>query len=134
MISLQILFGAALAFAMAVPTVQGKDVMHVGIRDGYLKSLEYKDVWAAAKAIVNRLEVVVTPELNCSNLYEPDGSTHKIGDKASISRLKKTLKKQRISICAFTTVIPLSGEQTPTQVQQWVSAVAKVAQQLKVPV
>ena len=71
--SLQILFGAALAFAMAVPTVQGKDVMHVGIRDGYLKSLEYKDVWAAAKAIgVNRLEVVVTPELNCSNLYEAD--------------------------------------------------------------
>jgi len=133
--SLQILFGAALVFAMAVPTVQGKDVMHVGIRDGYLKSLEYKDVWAAAKAIgVNRLEVVVTPELNCSNLYEPDGSTHKIGDKASISRLKKTLKKQRISICAFTTVIPLSGEQTPTQVQQWVSAVDKVAQQLKVPV
>jgi sugar phosphate isomerase/epimerase len=83
---------------------------------------------------VKRLEVVVTPELNCSNLYEADGSTHKIGDKASISRLKKTLKKQRISICAFTTVIPLSGEQTPTQVQQWVSAVAKVAQQLKVPV
>ena len=61
-------------------------------------------------------------------------STHKIGDKASISRLKKTLKKQRISICAFTTVIPLSGEQTQAELQQWVRAAAKAAQQLKVPV
>lgn len=133
--SLQTLFGIALAFAIANPTAQAKDFMQVGIRDGYLKGMGYKDVWTAAKAIgVNRLEVVVTPELNCPNLYEADGGTHKIDDKASIGRLKKTLKKERISICAFTAVIPLSGEQTPTQIRQWISAVAKVAHQLKVPV
>src|SRR5437667_1023334 len=116
-----------LGLSIAILRVQAKEVMEVAIRDGYLKSMGYKDVWTAAKAIgVERVEVVVTPELSCPNLYEVDGRTHKIEDKASISRLKKTLKKERISISAFTTVIPLSGQQTPRQVQQWISGVAKV--------
>ncbi len=115
--------------------LHAKEGMRVGIRDGYLKSMGYKDVWSAAKAIgVERLELEVTPELRCPNLYEADGTTHSIADKTSVERLKKTLKVKKISVCAFTTVIPLAGPMTPPQVYQWVSSVAKVARQLRTPV
>ena len=104
--------------------LHAKEGMRIGIRDGYLKNMGYKDVWSAAKAIgVDRLELEVTPELRCPNLYEADGTTHSIADKTSVERLTKTLKAKKISVCAFTTVIPLVGSMTPPQAHQWVSSV-----------
>src|SRR5262245_61404584 len=131
----RILLGVSLVAILEVAQPLEAKVMKVGIRDGYLKSMEYKDVWSAAKAIgVDRLEVEVTPELKCPNLYESDGSLHQIDSPASIDRLRRAFRKHRLSINAFTTVIPIKGDKTPEQVQQWVTAVARVAQQLKVPV
>jgi len=127
--------GWSLALSLWMQPVQARDPMKVGIRDGYLKSMEYKDVWTAAKAIgVGRIEVEVTPELKCPNLYEAGGSIHQIDDPASIDRLRKAIQQHKLTINAFTTVIPLAGEKSPQQIQEWVSQVAKVAQQLKVPV
>jgi sugar phosphate isomerase/epimerase len=132
---LKALLSTGLVLLVLALPVQSKDLMKVGIRDGYLKSMQYQDVWTAARAIgVNRLEIEVTPELKCPNLYEAGGTLYHIDDPASVDHLKKTIKKQKLSINAFATVIPLSGEKTPQQIQQWVTAVAKVAQQLKVPV
>jgi len=133
--SLKALLGLSLALLVLVQPLPAKEVMKVGIRDGYLKSMEYKDVWSAVEAIgVDRLEIEVTPELKCPNLYEADGSQHQIDNPASIDRLKAAIKRHKISINAFTTVIPLTGEKTPEQIQRWVTAVARVAQRLKVPV
>jgi sugar phosphate isomerase/epimerase len=132
---LKTLLSVGLALLVLVQPVQAKELLKVGIRDGYLKSMQYKDVWTAAKAIgINRLEIEVTPELKCPNLYEADGTPHQINDSVSIDHLKNAIKKHKLSINAFTTVIPLSGEKTSEQIQQWVAAVARVAQQLKVPV
>jgi sugar phosphate isomerase/epimerase len=131
----RILLGVSLAAILELAQPLEAKVMKVGIRDGYLKSMEYEDVWSAAKAIgVDRLEIEVTPELKCPNLYESDGSLHQIDSSASIDRLRRAFRKHELSINAFTTVIPIKGDKTPEQVQQWVTAVARVAQQLKVPV
>jgi sugar phosphate isomerase/epimerase len=129
------LLGSLLALLVLMQPAEAKEAMKVGIRDGYLKSMLYKDVWTAAKAIgVRRLEIEVTPELTCPNLYEADGSLHRIDEPAAVDRLRNAFKKHNLSINAFTTVIPLGGEKTPQQIQQWVTAVAQVAQHLKVPV
>jgi sugar phosphate isomerase/epimerase len=131
----RVLLQVSLAALVLAQALQAKEVMKVGIRDGYLKSMEYKDVWSAAKAIgVNRLEIEVTPELKCPNLYEANGSLHQIDTPASIKRLKDAFRKHQLSINAFTTVIPIAGDKTPAQIQRWLTAVAKVAEQLKVPV
>ena len=109
--------------------------LKVGIRDGYLKNMHYKDVWHAAHAIgVSRLEVEVTPELLCPNLYESDGSEYKIDSATSINRLKDAFSKHELTINAFTTVIPMTGDKTPEKIRQWVATVARVARELKVSV
>jgi sugar phosphate isomerase/epimerase len=132
---LRALLSLFVVLSVSIGLLQAKEVMKVGIRDGYLKSMQYPDVWSAAKAIgVDRLEIEVTPELKCPNLYEANGSSYQIDSPASINRLKNTFKNYGLSISAFTTVIPLKGDKTPEQIQHWVTAVANVAQQLKVPV
>lgn len=116
-------------------SLAAREVLPIGIRDGYLKSMEFKDVWTAAKAIgVDNLEVEVKPDLKCSNLYEADGSTHSIASQPEVERLRRALKRHKIKICAFTTVLPIAGDMTPAQVEQWVGSVAHVARRTKVPV
>src|SRR5262245_2716520 len=133
--SWRILIGVSLAAIVELAQPLEAKVMTVGIRDGYLKSMEYKDVWSAAKAIgVDRVEVEVNPELQCPNLYESDGSLHQIDSPASINRLKNAFRKHQHSITASTAVIARKADKTPEQIQQWVTAAARVAQQLKVPV
>jgi sugar phosphate isomerase/epimerase len=120
---------------LLVLNVESRAPLQIGIRDGYLKSMGYKDTWSAAKAIgVRAIEIDLNTDLSCKNLYEADGSGHSIANAAGIQKLKETLKSWKIEVSAFCTVIPIAGEMTPEQVQHWVAATAAGAKELKVPI
>jgi sugar phosphate isomerase/epimerase len=116
------------AFLLLASSAVAAAPLRVGIRDGYLKGMGRPDVWSAARdAGIDRLEVEVTPELECKNLHEADGSRHSLADQAGRDRLRRALAQHHMSISAFTTVIPLLGKLDPPAVQRWVDAVAAAA-------
>ena len=120
---------------LLVLNVESRAPLQIGIRDGYLKSMGYKDTWSAAKAIgIRAIEIDLNTDLSCKNLYEADSSGHSIANAAGIQKLKETLKSRKIEVSAFCTVIPIAGDMTPEQVQHWVAGTAAAAKELKVPI
>ena len=115
----------------AVPAM----AMQVGIRDGYLAGLDADSVWAAAEKVgVKRLEVEVSPEFECRNLFEGDDRPYRIDTAENRRKLVEAARKHGCEIVAFCAVVRIVKD-TPDEPQaEWLAKVAEAAADMNVPI
>jgi cyclophilin family peptidyl-prolyl cis-trans isomerase/sugar phosphate isomerase/epimerase len=110
--------------------------MHVGIRDGYLAGLGVESIWAAARRVsLTRLEVAVSPELTCKNLFDGKAKPYRVDTRQNRSKLCKAMQKHGCQIVAFCAVVKLRKDKAANDRQaEYLAELAEAAADMKVPV
>jgi len=105
----------------------------IAIRDQSLKGLEAQSVWAAAREMnMSRLEIVITKEMTCPELYVGTDKPYRIDTPENRQKLLAAAKTNGCQIIAFCATVHLTKDNTNNKV--WIEKVAKAAAEMKVPV
>jgi len=129
---LMVAIGGLAVLGMVVPALAET---RVGIRDGYLSGLEAESIWAAAKAVnIPALEVAVSDDLTCGNLFEGKEKPYRIDTPENRTKLLEAAKKNGCEVIGFCAVVALPKDGGDDARVEWIGKVARAAAEMKVPV
>lgn len=126
---------AAFCGCLAGMVLPARAEWRVGVRDACLGDLGAESVWSAAKEVTMPvLEVVVSEELTCPNLYEGKETPYRIDTLENRQKLLNAAAKNGCEIMTFCTVVKFPKGESDDDSVAWIEKVAKAAAQMKVPV
>ena len=106
----------------------GRGGLHTAVRDAHLRDVGAGDAWSALRAIgAKGVEVRVTTDLACPDLFLPEEKTYSIATEDEAKRLADDARSQGLRISAFCMMNHF--DERPDEEMRWVSRVVRACKQ-----